>query len=118
MAGMDRNTGKPLSDWPHVVQSLGVIMSTRKMTRVVRRAFGSELPALVDAPISPKTVIDFYSAAAKAIAAYEPRFRVKRFSIEDASPGRLTIAARGIYYPRALQGDLSVFETRTASITL
>jgi len=118
MAGMDRNTGKALSGWPHVVQSLGVLLTTARASRVMRRPFGSDLPRKVDAPISPANVVDFYAAAASAIDAHEPRFRVKRFSVEDATGGAIAMLAEGVYYPRGHLGDFSISEPQTASIAL
>jgi hypothetical protein len=118
MAGVDRLTGKPLSGWAHVVQSLGVLFTTPKLSRIMRRHIGTNMPRLVDAPISPVTLIDFYAAVAEALR-YEPRFRVSRMGVEGATTdGRLTLAIEGVYFPRGHLGDFSVSEPKTASVAL
>lgn len=107
------------SGWDHVVQSIGVLLTTPKMRRVMRRYLGADLPRLVDSPISQVTLIDFYAAIADAINNYEPRFKVSRMSIEDATTaGQLTISAEGVYYPRGHLGDFSVSQPATVSVPL
>jgi phage baseplate assembly protein W len=118
MAGMDRNTGKPLDGWAHVAQSIADLFTTPKGSRVMRRAFGASLPRLVDAPMSPATLIDFFAGAAKAIADFEPRFQVTQMRVADAAAGRLTVDCEGIYFPRGHLGDFSVRVPQKASISL
>lgn len=118
MAGVDRLTGKPLSGWDHLAQSLGVLFTTPRLSRVMRRHIGSNVPRLVDAPISPVTLIDVYAAIADA-ARYEPRFKVVRMAVTDATTGgRLTIAIEGVYFPRGHLGDFTVQEPKTVSVPL
>lgn len=128
MAGLNRFTGKILDGWPHVEQSVGVIVTTALESRVMRRDFGSRLPRLVDAPISPATLIDFYAATAGAVAKWERRFRIVRMSIgrlEDGTPdtagiaaGRLALLADGIYFPRGHLGDFSISEPKRVTVPL
>lgn len=106
---MDRQTGKPLSGWDHVSQSLWDLLTTPKASRVMRRSMGSDIRRLVDGPMSPATLVDFYAAAAQSIDEFEPRFKVTQFGTVDATPdGHLTMECEGTYFPRALQGDFSV----------
>lgn len=117
--GIDRNTGRPLSGWPHVRQSLAVLFTTPKLSRVMRRNVGSAVPRLVDAPISPVTVIDFYAAIAQAVKDFEPRFRVARMRLSDATTGgHATMDIEGVYYPRGHLGDFTVSEPQTVSVPL
>lgn len=119
MAGMDRITGKPLGGWAHVVQSLAVLFTTPKGARVMRRHVGSNLPRLVDGPISSVKLIDFYAAAAGAIDELEPRFKVTRFAAaEVAKEGRLMMEAEGVYFPRGHLGDFSTQEPKNARVAL
>lgn len=119
MTGMDRETGRRLAGWDHVVQSIQVLLTTPKLSRIMRRAVGSGLPRLVDAPVSPVTLIDFYQATALAIGAYEPRFKVVRVQLDAAAPaGTLSIAIEGIFYPRGHLGDFSVSVPKSASLPL
>lgn len=118
MSGVDRHTGRVISGFDHVVQSLRVLFTTSKMARVMRRHIGTNMPRMVDAPISPVTLIDFYAAIAEA-AKYEPRFRVSRMAVEGAtSGGHLTIAIQGVYYPRGHLGDFSLSEPKTVKVPL
>jgi phage baseplate assembly protein W len=119
MAGIDRTTGKWLTDgWAHVKQSIVVLLTTSLASRVMRRGFGAGLPRMVDKPITPATVIDFYATAARAIKNDEPRFRVSRMTIDSVSGGQLALSATGIYFPRGHLGDFSVSIPQTVSVTV
>lgn len=117
MAGFDRTTGKLLSGFDHVRQSIAVLLTTPKMSRVMRRQVGAGLPRMVDAPINQQTVIDFYAAAAEAMA-FEPRFKVSRMRIESASAGAISLLAEGVYYPRGHLGDFTVSTPKTVTVPL
>ena len=121
--GIDRFTGRPLSDWPHVVQSILVILSTRIGDRVMRRSFGSAVPGLLGRNLVPATLLRFYTAIAIAIELWEPRFRVRQFeypgvenSANDLRQGRLGIRMIGDYRPRALSGDMTVETVKTVTL--
>lgn len=106
------------SDFAHVQQSIAVILTTSRLERFMRRQFGSDLPRLIDAPITPATVIEFYAATASAIAAHEPRFRVSRMRVEGAEAGHISLIAEGVYYPRGHLGDFSVSSPQTVTVPL
>ncbi len=109
--GMDRRTGKPLTGWPHVVQSIEDILTTRLLQRVMRREYGSRLPQLIDAPMEPRVVLAFYAAVAEALRRWEPRFRPTHCSIKAGdADGRISLRLAGTYYPRGHRGDYSVAE--------
>ncbi len=112
--GVNRLTFKPLSDWDHVQQSLGVIFTTRIGERVMRRMFGSAVPALLLHNLVPSTLIRFFTAIIVAIDLWEPRFRVTRIELpsEQNDPsttriGGLGLKLTGQYRPNALQGDFT-----------
>ncbi|EYD71810.1 GPW/gp25 family protein [Limimaricola hongkongensis] len=99
---MDRNDGQPLKGWPHVQQSIAVILMTPIGSRVMRRDFGSEVPLLIDRPMTSQVVLALYAAVADALARWEPRFRL--VGVQMAQPtasGAITIRVRGEY-----QGDI------------
>ncbi len=52
MRGTDANTGKALSGLEHLRQSVRDILTTPIGTRVMRREYGSQLYALIDAPLN------------------------------------------------------------------
>lgn len=119
MAGINRQTGKRMdSGWDHVIQSIGVLLTTSRLERYMRRAFGSDLPRLVDSPITPATVIDFYAATAGAIKEYEPRYRVSRMRVDTATKGHLQLLIEGVYFPRGHLGDFSVSVPKTVEVPL
>ncbi len=109
--GVNAVTGKPLSDWDHVQQSIRIILTTPIGSRVMRRDFGSDLPDLIDAKMIQRNVLAIYSATATAIHRWEPRFRIRGGRVDSADvSGRLAIEIYGTYYPRGHLGDYSVAE--------
>ena len=119
MAGMNRETGKALDGWAHVVQSVGDIMSTPKLTRVWRRSYGGEGTYLVDKPGTPETLISFTIAFGDAINAWEPRYRLRRVWFEEAGQdGIFILNMDGIYYPNALSGDFETGISRGVELPL
>ncbi len=95
MTGMCRHTGKPLSGWDHIRQSLDVLFTTRVGTRLERRPFGSSGPNLVDKPITSETVLDHFVSIAEAIDQFEPRVTLDGFGIIEADEGgRASIEVR------------------------
>ena len=112
--GVNRSTGQILSGFDHVRQSLGVILTTRLGSRVMRRTFGSAIPALLGQPLTPPDLMRWYMAAVIAIELWEPRFRIASVAFPSAAnseggmqQGRLGLVLTGIYYPNALNGDFT-----------
>lgn len=106
MVGVDRHTGKWLGGWAHVVQSIGVIVTTAIGSRVQRRPFGMEDASLIDRPITESEILRAVSAIAVAVDQWEPRFRITRCVIADANAlGKLVLRIAGVYFPRGHLGD-------------
>lgn len=117
--GVSAAGGGYLSDWEHVQQSIGIILTTPLGSRVMRRDFGSLLHDYIDAKMSPRNVLGVYSASALAIAKWEPRFVMTRGAIKDARPqGVLSIEIFGTYYPRGHLGDYSIAEDASVRVIL
>jgi phage baseplate assembly protein W len=121
--GIDRETGKPLTDWDHTVQSILVILSTYFGERVMRRVFGSAVPRVLGKNLVPETMLKFYMAVAVAIELWEPRFRVRRFDYPGAEngpdnmrQGKIGIRMIGYFMPRALDKDFTVEAVRTVAL--
>jgi phage baseplate assembly protein W len=113
---MDRRTGAVLAGWPHVAQSIEVILTTNIGARMFRRVFGSEVPKLLGEPLTTPTVVRFFAAVVAAIELWEPRFRVRAIEVVGADAaggnsaervrgGRLALRIRGEYRPRGHLGD-------------
>lgn len=115
--GVNAATGAALTGWQHVQQSIKKILMTPIGSRVMRREFGSDLPDLVDSKMIQRNVLAVYSAAATAIARWEPRFRMRGGAVERAEPtGVLALVIYGTYFPRGHLGDYSVAEDATARV--
>lgn len=99
MHGINAQTGKPLTGIEHLRQSIRDILTTRIGTRVIRRDYGSDVPNLLDAAMTPRLAMSLYMAVAVALDTWEPRFRLTRVQITDAAPGKVTLAVEGIYLP-------------------
>lgn len=95
MFGMDSRTGKALSGDAHLAQSIRDILTTRIGTRVMRRDYGSEIPGLVDMPVSDDNIVDIFAAVADALDKWEPRLRLDRVEVASALPGKLELNIYG-----------------------
>lgn len=97
--GMNAATGKILEGVAHIRQSVTKILSTPIGTRVMRRAFGSLLPELIDAPINPRTRLQIMAATATAVIKWEPRIRPAKVTLEMGqdmeNASRLTVELTG-----------------------
>lgn len=115
--GVHSSTGKPLSDWQHVEQSIKTILNTAIGSRVMLRNFGSDLPRLIGRRMTPQNILLVYAAAASAIHAWEPRFRMRAGRVLNADvTGRLQLEISGTYYPLGLEGNYTVAETASTRI--
>lgn len=104
--GIDRRTGQVLTDWAHVVQSIEDIFTTRILTRVMLREYGSDHPRLVDAPMNEQSLLLFYVVAAEALQRWELRFSLSVINyVEAEASGRVVLRLVGDYLPRGHLGD-------------
>ena len=115
--GMDRYTGKVLTGWQHVIQSMLLIFSTRYHERVLRRYVGSFVPHLLGENATDHTITHFYWAIATGIDLWEPNYRIQRVRVgnrydgsnltspEELRAGKLTTAMEGTYRPRGHLGN-------------
>jgi hypothetical protein len=97
--GTDNQTGKALSGFDHLKQSIRDILSTPIGTRVMLRDYGSRLFELVDAPLNRGTIVEIYVATIEALVKWEPRLRVSRVIAESITGGKITLTLEGTYLP-------------------
>lgn len=64
--GLDRETFRIVEGWPYVEGLLDDLLGTRKGTRVLRRGYGSDVPAFIDAPGNAATVLQLCAEVAVA----------------------------------------------------
>jgi phage baseplate assembly protein W len=115
--GMDRYTGKMLTGWDHVIQSMLLIFSTKYHERVLRRWCGSYVPHLIGENATETTICRFYWAIATGLDLWEPNYRIQRVrtsvradgtvltSAEELRTGKLTTSMEGVYRPRGHLGN-------------
>lgn len=82
---MNRHTGRSITAVEHIAQSIGDILTTRIGSRIMRRQYGSQLVDLIDQPGNPATRLLCYAAIAMAVMRWEPRVRISRVQLTDAS---------------------------------
>ncbi|OJY65513.1 MAG: oxidoreductase [Sphingobium sp. 66-54] len=96
MSGMERATGKRIEGEAHIAQSIADILTTPIGSRVMRRAYGSRLFELVDAPLNAATRQLISAASAGAIARWEPRVKLDRVAVGSGSAdGGLSLIIEG-----------------------
>lgn len=98
--GMNRETGKPVSDADHLRQSIRDILSTRIGTRTMLRDYGSNIPELVDLPINQTTIAAIKADMINALNIWEPRMRVNRVVLSEVlASGAITFDVYLTYLP-------------------
>jgi phage baseplate assembly protein W len=91
------------------MQSIRDILSTPLGSRLMRRRYGSQLYALIDAPMNSLTIVRCFVAIATALEPRleddgnqygEPRFILKNVAVETAgSDGQIVFYLEGVYVP-------------------
>jgi uncharacterized protein len=132
--GVDRRSGKMLTGWKHVNQSMEVMFDTPYHVRVLRRWVGSFVPHILGENTVPRVVTRFFWAIATDIHLWEPRYRVKRVhfmanALAEWAPrefmqpaelirlGQLIFRNEGVYYPRGHLADFTPFARQQFGLT-
>ncbi|MFC3944290.1 phage baseplate protein [Pseudomonas gingeri NCPPB 3146 = LMG 5327] len=105
MIGMDRRTGLPLSDREHLVQSIEDIVSTPIGSRRLRPEYGCDLRRFVDLPVNDGWKSAVQAEVVRALARWEPRFRLERVRVLSVLGGRISLELSGRYL-----GDNQIIE--------
>lgn len=92
---INRSTGKKIEKAEHLKQSINDILTTRIGSRVARRAYGSLLPDLIDAPMNPETNLKLIAASVMALMQHEPRLALTKIQIYDQTSTGLTLLVDG-----------------------
>lgn len=109
MAGLDARTGRRLDGWAHVVQSIGVIISTRLAEREGRRWFGADVIDDLGKPLNGPRILHLMQKLTVAIELWEPRYAVRSVKPERLTrTGELGLLISGDYRPRGHLGDPTV----------
>ena len=112
MAGIDRRTGKIISNYDSALQAVEVILSTRIGTRIMRRQFGGGVAELLGRAVTPPLFALFLQLVATAIDTWEPRFRVRQVvplgTVDEIRAGQVGVRFDVDYRPRGHLGDFTV----------
>jgi hypothetical protein len=120
---MDQVTGEWIVGWPRTKQSIHIIITTPRFSRVLRRLFGSGVFDLIDAPMTDSTILKFYNVIAMALAGVveepsgdvievpefgEPCFELRRVQLLKGNfEGEVHLLLSGVEYPNGYKGDYS-----------
>lgn len=109
---MDRATGQRLDAMAHLRQSVADILTTPIGSRVMRREYGSLVPALIDQPDNLATQTRVYAAIVSALMRWEPRLRVEKMATtrNPDRPGAAQVHITGTY--------VSTYGRESAPLTL
>ncbi|SAK19841.1 baseplate assembly protein W [Burkholderia multivorans] len=103
LVGMDRWTGEPIAGIAHLKQSVGDILGTRKGTRRELPDYGSDIPLMVDLPITRGWISAAQAEAARAIGRWEPRIKLAQVKVLSIIDGKPTFLIRGEYDGTAVE---------------
>lgn len=95
MMGMNAMTGGNLAGLPHIRQAIADIIGTPIGSRLQRRRYGSEVPALIDQPMNGVTRLRLYAATAHAIAMWEPRIVLTSVQLTRDADGAYALLLEG-----------------------
>ena len=91
--GLDTKTLATLLDDAEIYDALERLLTTPIGSRVMRREYGSLLPALIDQPMHGATLLRLTAATYTALLRWEPRIRIirARFAPDATQPGRIVV---------------------------
>lgn len=93
--GMNRETGKAITDIDHIRQSVRDILITPEGSRLVRRDYGSLLSVLIDQPQNEVTRLQVMAATYTALSRWEPRIRLSAVDITSSFDGTMQVELTG-----------------------
>lgn len=112
MSGLHARTGATVEGMDHLRQSIRDILTTPIGTRVMRRAYGSRLPELVDAPLNSETLVDLYAETFIALSTWEPRIAVEKVTATFPATGTVHLSLVGVYTPTGAPMTVDGIELR------
>jgi phage baseplate assembly protein W len=102
MSGIDAETGRVLTGFDHVQQSLAKIITTPLGARVMREWFGNPGLRLLGENMTQSDILRFFATLWAVIELFEPRFKVRRFLVNTLSEnGVADFTMDGDYRPYA-----------------
>ena len=115
MAGIDRHTGRVITNLGSALQAVEVILTTRIGSRIMRREFGGGADELLGRLLTADHVAVFRQLVATAIDLWEPRLAIRRIALEGSAEelrrGEAGFVLEADWRPRGHLGDLTVERT-------
>ena len=93
--GMNRDTGKAITDIEHIRQSMRDILITPEGSRIARRDYGSLLSVLMDQPQNGVTRLQVMAAVYTALSRWEPRVRLSTVNLTSDFNGSMVVELTG-----------------------
>lgn len=97
LTGVNRESGRPLSGYEHLKQSITDILTTPVGSRVMRPEYGSHLPRMVDLPVNKGWISAVQAEIARSLGRWEPRLKLSRVSVRAVIDGRVDMVIHGEY---------------------
>ena len=113
MIAMNASTGSSISLLDHIRQSVRDILMTPLGTRIYRRAYGSEIPELIDQPLNGVTVMRIYAAVAYRLTLWEPRISLSSVNLNRDASGAVSVVLQGVTNGTAVEFSVQVREGTT-----
>lgn len=95
MKGMNARTGKAIQDDDWLAQAVADVLTTPIGTRVMRRDYGSLVPALIDQALNQATQLQIYAATAGALRRWLPQLQLTRCNLTKGEGGTAAITLEG-----------------------
>ncbi|MGU3447591.1 GPW/gp25 family protein [Enterobacteriaceae bacterium C34A] len=94
--GMNRTTGRTITDADHISQSMSDILRTPVGSRVMRRDYGSLLSSLIDMPQNDALNLQLMCACYMALLKWEPRVTITSLTLERRFNGQMVVDLTGV----------------------
>jgi phage baseplate assembly protein W len=92
--GLNRDNGGTVTDEAHISQSVTDILTTPKGSRLMRRDYGSDIPALLDGSMNDALRLRVIAAIYESLTTWEPRITVSRVTVQPVE-GAMTAVITG-----------------------
>ncbi len=106
--GMNRDSGRALSDLAHIQQSVADILITPIGSRPMRRSYGSLLSELIDQPQNAALRLQIMAVCYSAIIQWEPRISLSGITFESTYDGKMVVELTGKTLSQAADISLTI----------